>query len=143
MSSIVDHRPQHYPRTVGGVVLLSGLLLFITWTIRAYILFLTAAGGASRAGHTVITLGSLAAAVLLLRIGYRTIRRQGRPTDGRWLMAIGIWMLGIGGHRLIMVLTEPARDPNPRAHLHLSVLFLVIGAVLLVSAWQWTRGVKQ
>jgi hypothetical protein len=135
-----DGLPPRYPRTLGGVVLLAGGLLFVTWSVRAYILFLTEPGDSSFAMHATITTLSLIAAVLLVRIGRRAVRRQGRASDVHWLIAIGAWILGVGGHRLFKVLTQPAHDPNPTAHLHLSVLFLVIGTVLWGAAWRWTRG---
>ncbi|MEW6324180.1 MAG: hypothetical protein AB1515_02215 [Nitrospirota bacterium] len=124
-------------RLVGGLLILAGLLLLASWGIRAYILRLTAPGDPWLWVHAAITLVSLAAAVWLLHLGYRTLTRRIGAADGRWLAAAGLWILAIGLNRLVLVLTKP--DPNPRAHLHLSVLFIVIGGALLGMAWLWKR----
>jgi len=134
-------QPRHcYSTSLGGLLILLSLSLFITWGIRAYILAFTAPDAPFALLHWAMTVISLAGSTLLLQIGYRAARRQRRATDGRWLAIIGAWISVIGLNRLTLVLTQPAHDPNPRAHLHLSVLFLVTGAILLGIAWLWRRG---
>jgi hypothetical protein len=132
-------RPSHrYGTFFGGLFILLSLALFITWGIRAYILALMPTDPFPLV-HWAMTVASLGAAALLFRIGYRAMRQQEQTRDGRWLAMIGLWILAIGLNRFILVLAQPAHDPNPRAHLHLSVLFLVIGVILLGSAWWWRR----
>jgi hypothetical protein len=131
--------PQPYPIFFGSVLIVVGLLLGMAWAFRAWTVVLLAPGDPALISHALVTLVSLGASVLLSLIGWRTFRRRAHSTDGAWLTVIGLWIAGVGVHRLVAVLTHPVTDPNPRAHLHLSVLFMVIGAFLLGMAWFWRR----
>jgi hypothetical protein len=124
---------------LGLVLIVIGLLQCTAWGFRIWILILLREGDQWIITHSVVTLVSLGAAVLLLRIGIRARRRQYSRNDPLWIAASGLWIAGVGIHRLISVLTRPATDPSPRAHLHLSVLFMVLGAILLGIAWFWKR----
>jgi len=116
-----------------------GVLLGMAWAFRVWTIVWLAQGDSSLISHSLVAVISLGAAVLLFLIGLRTVRRQARPADPSWLTGIGLWIAGVGVHRLVAVLTTPSTDPNPRAHLHLSVSFMVIGALLLGTAWFWKR----
>jgi len=124
---------------IGTLLIVIGSLQFAAWGFRVWILFLLSEGDRWLITHSVVTLVSLGTAVLLLRIGIRARRQQHSSKDPLWIAASGLWISGVGFHRLISVLTHPATDPNPRAHLHLSVLFIVIGAILLGITWYWKR----
>jgi len=126
-----------YAKGLGSLLIAIGLLLCIAWGFRVWILLLLNAGDPWLVTHSLVAAVSLGAAVLLLRIGLRTIHRLPTRHDPLWITLIGLWIAGVGVHRLVAVTTQPMTDPNPRAHLHLSVLFMVIGAVLLGVAWFW------
>jgi hypothetical protein len=128
-----------YGKWLGILLIVIGLLQCAAWGFRVWILFLLSEGDPWLIVHTVVTLVSLGAAVLLLRIGIRARRQQPSLSDPAWIAASGLWIAGVGIHRFVAVLTHPMTDPNPRAHLHLSVLFMVLGAVLLGVAWFWKR----
>ena len=130
---------RRFPAWSGPLFILFGLLLFLTWGFRTYVLFLNAPGDRFLIIHSLITIISLGSAALLCLIGWRAWRRCNRPYDTRWLIIIGLWISGIGLNRLISVLMWPAMDPNPRAHVHLSLLFITIGLVLMaiVSGTLW------
>jgi len=126
-----------YPKTLGSVLIAIGLLLGMAWAFRAWTIVLLAPGDTAVISHSVVALVSLGSAVMLCLIGWRTACRQPHQNDPSWLTVNGFWIAGVGVHRLAAVLPHPSTDPNPRAHLHLSVLFMVIGALLLGVAWFW------
>jgi uncharacterized membrane protein YidH (DUF202 family) len=128
-----------FPKSLGSLLVVIGLLQCAAWGFRVWVLILLSKGDSWLVVHTVVTLISLGIAVLLLRIGLRTLRRRASRRDPAWIAAGGLWIAGVGVHRLIAVLTRPMTDPNPRAHLHLSVLFMVLGGLLLGIAWLWRR----
>lgn len=128
-----------YSKWLGTLLIVIGSLQFAAWGFRVWILFLLSEGDRWLITHSVVTLISLGTAMVLLRIGIRARRRQQSRKDPLWIAASGLWISGVGIHRLVSVLTHPATDPNPRAHLHLSVLFMVTGAILLGIAWYWKR----
>jgi len=121
------------------VLVVIGLLLGLAWAFRVWTIVLLAQGDSSLISHSLVAVVSLGAAVMLFLIGLRTVRRRARPADPSWMTGIGLWIAGVGVHRLVAVVTNPSTDPNPRAHLHLSVVFMVIGALLLGTAWFWKR----
>lgn len=135
------HTPlmRSYRKWLGNLLIVIGSLQLAAWGFRVWILFLLSEGDRWLVTHSVVTLVSLGAAVLLLQIGIRARRGQHSRKDPLWIAASGLWISGVGIHRLVSVLTNPATDPNPRAHLHLSVLFMVLGAILLGIAWYWKR----
>jgi hypothetical protein len=128
-----------YSKWLGSLLIVIGLLQGAAWGFRVWVLFLLREGDRWFITHSLVTLVSLGTAFLLLRIGIRTRRQQHSRNDPLWIAASGLWTAGVGIHRLLSVLTQPAMDPNPRAHLHLSVLFMVLGAILLGIAWYWKR----
>jgi len=128
-----------YGKRLGTLLIVIGLLQCTAWGFRVWILLLLGEGDPWLITHSVVTLVSLGAAGLLLRIGIRARRHHPSRSDPLWIAVSGLWIAGVGIHRLIAVLTQPMTDPNPRAHLHLSVLFMVLGAVLLGVAWFWKR----
>jgi hypothetical protein len=128
-----------YGRRIGLLLIVIGLLQGTAWGFRVWVLILLSEGDRWLIVHTIVTLVSLIAALLLLRIGIRARRQQPSRRDPAWIGASGVWIAGVGVHRFVAVLTHPMTDPNPRAHLHLSVLFMVLGAVLLGVAWFWKR----
>ncbi|HTP42100.1 MAG TPA: hypothetical protein VML36_06735 [Nitrospiria bacterium] len=136
------HGPQPvrgYARSLATLLVVIGILQCVAWGFRAWVLYLLGDGDSWLIVHSVVTLISLGVAVLLLRIGMLTFRRRPARRDPAWIAASGLWIAGVGVHRLIAVITHPTTDPSPRAHLHLSVLFMVLGALLLGIAWFWRR----
>jgi hypothetical protein len=127
-----NHReqPVEFFKGTGVLCMLCGLLMSLAWGFRLYILVMTAPGDRWVVLHSAVTIISLAAAVMLVVIGVRTIRQQNLPRDTWWVTGIGCWIIGVGLNRLVAVLLWPAADPNPRAHLHLAVSFMVMGLVL-------------
>lgn len=49
------------------------------------------------------------------------------------LIASSVFTIFWWGNRWIKVTLHPENDPNPRAHLHLASLFLVMGGLLLLA----------
>jgi len=136
MTTTMPHRHRRWPAVT---LMIIGAALVIIWSFRTYIIFLNAPGDTFLVPHALVTLVSLIAAVLLIRIGRRAYRAQPLATDTRWLAAIGLWFLGVGANRFVLVTTQPSHDPDPRAHLHLAVSFLVLGLLLLIAAWHWKQ----
>lgn len=121
------------------MLIVFALLLLLTWGFRVYILFLTAPGDPSLLSHSLVALASLGSAALLLSLGIQAFRRGARERDPIWLAVIGLWITGVGLHRLFDLLRSPGEDPNPRAHLHLALLFLLMGVILMGMAWAGKR----
>ncbi|MBI3621899.1 MAG: hypothetical protein HY208_06925 [Nitrospirae bacterium] len=134
---IAPSRP--YSSLIGSVLIVIGLLLGMAWAFRVWTILLLAQGDSSLISHSLVAVVSLGAAVMLFLTGLRTVRRRASSSDPSWMTGIGLWIAGVGVHRLVAVVTNPSTDPNPRAHLHLSVAFMVIGALLLGTAWFWKR----
>jgi uncharacterized membrane protein YidH (DUF202 family) len=127
----------------GVVCLIIGLLLSLAWGFRLYILVLNAQVDRWLLLHSAVTAISLIMAVVLMIIGVGALNGRHRANDARWVAGAGAWIIAVGLNRLIAVTLWPASDPNPRAHLHLSVSFLVMGSMLVLvtamAAWRRRR----
>jgi hypothetical protein len=128
----------------GAVCLIIGVLWSLAWGFRVYILYLTAQGDQSIMLPSIITALSLGVAAILIVIGTRTLHGRNRSSDAWWLIGSGCWISAVGLNRLTAVLLWPSSDPNPRAHLHLAVSFIVMGTILLLltgrAAWRRRLG---
>lgn len=121
-------------KKVRALIILTGLVIFFSWGFRLYVLYLHWGNDPFMLPHAAVAVVSFAIGAFLLSMGFRggkATRRDYTLLAGAALFTILWW-----GFRAVKVLVHPEDDPNPTAHLHLSVLFLVLGGLLLITAWQ-------
>lgn len=117
-----------------ALIILTGLVIFFSWGFRLYVLYLHWGNDPFMLPHALVAVISFSIGVFLLSMamrGSRATRRDYTILIGAALFTILWW-----GFRAMKVLLYPEGDPNPTAHLHLSVLFLVLGTLLLITGWQ-------
>jgi hypothetical protein len=113
---------------------ISGLIIFFSWGFRFYVLY-------SRWGSDRFSFLDLFIVLLSFSIGafLLWLARQGEKAPPRAytiLIASSVFTIFWWGIRWIKVTLHPENDPNPRAHLHLASLYLVIGILLLLAGWK-------
>jgi hypothetical protein len=121
-------------KKVRALLILTGAVIFFSWGFRLYVLFLRWENDPFRLPHAVVALISFSIGVFLLWLafqGSKAGRREYTALIGAALFTISWW-----GYRLANVLLHPERDPNPTAHRHLSILFMVLGGLLLAAGWK-------
>jgi len=122
-------------------LLLSGLFIFFSWGFRLYVLTI-------RWETDPLRVWTISFATLFVLIGLFLIRlaKLGPMANRRdyiQLICIAIFIILYWGYRLLKLILYPDIDPNPRAHLHLSATFLVIGGFLLLIGWKGKRDKKR
>ncbi len=112
----------------------SGTIIFLSWGFRLYVLF--SRWGTDRFSFVdlFIVLTSFGIGIFLLWMAKR--RDKVLRRDYTVLMATSIFTILWWGNRWQKVWFHPENDPNPRAHLHLASLYLVMGFLLLLAGWQ-------
>ncbi|MBI3803777.1 MAG: hypothetical protein HY282_08455 [Nitrospirae bacterium] len=121
-------------KKVRALIIITGLVIFFSWGFRLYVLYLHWGNDPFMTPHAAVAVISFAIGAFLLSMGIRgskSTRRDYTILTGAALFTVLWW-----GFRAIKVLLHPESDPNPTAHLHLSVLFIVLGALLLTAGWQ-------
>lgn len=121
-------------KKVRALIILTGLVIFFSWGFRLYVLYLHWGSDRFMVPHLLVAVISFSIGAFLLSMGVRGGRAERRDysiLSGAALFTILWW-----GFRAIKVLLHPEEDPNPTAHLHLSLLFLVLGGLLLITGWQ-------
>jgi hypothetical protein len=113
---------------VRAFLILSGLFIFFAWGFRLYILTV-------RWRTDPFRVWTISFAFIYLLIGLFLIwfGRLGSIANKRnytQLRCIAIFIISYWAYRLANLVLYRDIDPNPRAHLHLSVTFIVIGTVL-------------
>lgn len=124
-------------KKVRALIILTGLVIFFSWGFRLYVLFIRWASDPFRLPHALVALIFVSIGAFLLWMafqGKRAGRREYTILAGAALFTVVWW-----GYRAANVLLHPEADPNPTAHLHLSLLFLVLGGLLLIAGWQGRR----
>ncbi len=106
-----------------------GLLIFLSWGFRLYILALRWETAHNRIPTLLIVCLSFGVGLFLIRMAVK----QGEATRFELLLLTASALLTIGfwGYRLGNLILYPEWDPNPKAHLRLSETFLVMGGILL------------
>ncbi len=120
-------------KKVRALFITSGLIIFLSWAFRLYVLFTRWGTDRFSAFDTFIVLLSFSMGLFILwmaKQGEKLIRR-----DYTLLIAIAVFNLFWWGNRWIKVTLHPENDPNPRAHLHLASLYLVMSGLLLLTGW--------
>ncbi len=122
-------------------IFLAGLWIFFAFGFRLYILFVRWETDPTR-------LKTLAVALIFVAIGgflIQIARLKDRAGKQHYLTlsSAAFFMILYWGNRLFSLLLYPTIDPNPRAHLHLSVTFLVVGFVLLSVGFKGWRSQNQ
>jgi hypothetical protein len=110
-------------------LLLSGCFILFAWGFRLYVL-------AVRWSTDPFRISTISFAVIYLFIGLFLVSlgRRGSMVNRKnytQLIYVAFFLILYWAYRLGNLLLYPDLDPNPRAHLHLSVTFIVIGALLL------------
>ena len=117
-----------------ALLLLTGLVIFFSWGFRLYVLYLHWGNDPFMLPHAIVAVVSFGIGAFLLSMGARGSRATRR--DYTLLIGAALFTILWWGFRLIKVLLYPESDPNPTAHLHLSVLFVVLGGLLFAAGWK-------
>ncbi|NOY83923.1 hypothetical protein MNBD_NITROSPIRAE01-1299 [hydrothermal vent metagenome] len=128
-------------KKVRALLITSGLIIFLSWAFRFYVLF-------TRWGTDRFSMFNAFIALIFFSIGLfllwmvkqdkKLIRR-----DYTILIVSAIFTLFWWGNRWQKVWFHPENDPNPRPHLHLASLYLVMGALLLLTGWMGRKKLAQ
>ncbi|SRR5579884_2364187 len=121
-------------KKVRTLLFITGLVIFFSWGFRLYVIYLHWGNDPFMIPHLFGAIISFGIGIFLLAMGVRgsrATRRDYTVLIGAALFTILWWAV-----RAINVLLHPERDPNPTAHLHLSILFLVLGGLLFITGWQ-------
>jgi len=119
-------------------LLLSGCFIFFAWGFRLYVLTIRWGTDPFRVWTISFALIYLIIGLFLIWLGMLGSRVSKKKYT--WLIYVAIFLIVYWAFRLTNLLLYPDLDPNPRAHLHLSVTFMVIGALLFVIGW---TGIKK
>lgn len=120
-------------KKVRALLITSGLIIFLSWAFRLYVLFTRWGTDRFSVFNTFIVLIFFSMGLFVLWMAKqkeKVIRR-----DYTVLIATSIFTIFWWGNRWQKVWFHPENDPNPRAHLHLASLYLVMGALLLLTGW--------
>jgi len=121
-------------KKVRTLLILSGLIIFFSWGFRLYVLYTR--WGSDRFSYVdlfIVTL-SFSIGVFVLYMAKQGPKCSLR--DYSILIAASIFNILWWAMRWIRVTLHPENDPNPRAHLHLATLYMVMGGLLLVVGWK-------
>lgn len=121
-------------KKVRALIFLTGLVIFFSWGFRLYVIYLHWGNDPFMLPHLFGAIVSFGIGAFLLSMGVRGSRAT--QLDYTILIGSALFTIAWWGVRAVNVLLHPERDPNPTAHLHLSVLFLVLGGLLLVTGWK-------
>ncbi|MFQ5543459.1 MAG: hypothetical protein ACE5FY_03800 [Nitrospiria bacterium] len=121
-------------KKVRTLLILSGLVIFLSWGFRLYVLY-------SRWEYDPFIILHFALALIFFSIGgfILLMAKKGAISsrkDYQILFYMALFTILWWGFRWVKVTLYPEEDPNARAHLHLASLYLVIGALLLLTGWK-------
>jgi len=120
-------------KKVRTLLFLSSFIIFFTYGFRFFVLYNRWGVDPLRVLHLLIGLAYYSLGGLLLRMGIQGGRTELR--DYSILTAASLITVIYWGFRWSKVVFYPGEDPNPRAHLHLASLYLVMGGLLLAAGW--------
>ncbi|MBI3598921.1 MAG: hypothetical protein HY201_05705, partial [Nitrospirae bacterium] len=112
--------------------------IFFAWGFRLYIL--TVRWGTDPFRAWTIFFALIFVLIGLFLIWFGKAGSMAKKKNYTQLSYASLFMILFWTHRLANLVLYPDIDPNPRAHLHLSVIFIVIGAFLLAVG---RNGLKQ
>lgn len=128
-------------KKVRALLIVSGLLILPSWGFRLYILSLKWETDPNR----MITLFTCIVSVLiggfLIWMGIKG-SKAGRRDYGI-LTYSALFTIGFWTYRLTGLILHPETDPNPKAHFRLTVTFLILGGLLLLTGWQGKNRISQ
>lgn len=116
-------------RTVRALLVGGGGALLLSWVFRLYILSLHGWTDPYLIPHLFVALSSLLVGFFLIWLGVRGKRTTRKEFSS--LIASGVFLLITWLFRFGSILIDPSKDPNPRAHLRLSALFLLLGVFVI------------
>lgn len=117
---------------------LIGLLLLFSWSFRLRVIFFHRFSDPYLVGHLLVAFFSLSAGGYLLGLSLRRTGLGRRQAPLLILFAFGMGMHWIW--RIFRIWADPASDPNPRAHLYLAGLLLLVSGYLARIGWRTRRG---
>ncbi len=120
-------------KKVRTLFIVSGLIIFFSWGFRLYVLYTR--WGSDRFSFVDLFIVTLSFSMGVFLLWMSKQREKATARDYSLVMATAVFNIFWWGNRWIKVTLHPENDPNPRAHLHLSSLYLVIGGLLLLAGW--------
>ncbi len=116
------------------LLFVTGLLILPSWSFRLYILYLRWGVDPHRWPTALIAVISLAIGGFFIWMAIQGNRASGRSY--RALLLSTLFSAGFWSYRLANIILHPENDPNPAAHLRLSLVFLVLSAILFSVGWR-------
>jgi hypothetical protein len=119
-------------KKIRAFLIFLGVWIFFSWGFRLYILTVRWETDPTRLRTLFFGLIYLSIGFFLFRLGQlgELLNRKNKVT----LIVASLFMIGYWGVRLSRLFLYPDIDPNPRAHLHLSVTYIVLSCLLLFVA---------
>lgn len=113
---------------------LIGLSLLFAWVFRLFIIYLNRLTDRFLAPHVAVAVLSCFAGIYLLRLALQRGGLVGvQPT---LLLIIGVAMMLHWFWRISVILLDLPQDPNPRVHLHLAGLLILLSGYLAWLGWK-------
>ena len=121
-------------KKVRALLIVSGLIIFFSWGFRLYVVSIRWGTDRFSFFDLFIVILYFVFGIFLLWMAKRGAKCSIR--DYTVLLYAAVFTILWWIHRWTLVMLHPEKDPNPRAHLHLASLFIVIGALLLLVGWK-------
>ena len=124
-------------KKVRALLITAGTVIFFSWGFRLYVLYIHWDDDPFILPHFLLALLSFGIGAFFLwmaKKGPKAVRR-----DYTILLCAALFTVVWWGYRWVKVQLHPEGDPNPRAHLHLASLFLVLGGLLIWTGWKGRR----
>jgi hypothetical protein len=118
-------------KKVRALLIVSGILILPSWGFRLYILSLKWDTDPNRLITLFTCLVSILIGGFLIWMGIKGGRADRR--DYHFLTYSALFTIGFWLYRLTGLILHPETDPNPKAHLRLTLTFLVLGGMLLIT----------
>jgi hypothetical protein len=116
---------------------LIGFFLVFSWAFRLMVVYLNREIDRFLIPHAAIALFSVLAGGYLIRLAFQ--RTAALPRQYGLLLVLALVMLAGWVWRVYVVLSDLSRDPNPRAHLHLAGVLILLSGYLAWIGWKGRR----
>ncbi len=116
------------------LLIVTGAVIFSSWGFRLSVLFRHRGDDPFALIHLASLLVSVMIGAFLFRVGLRGDGATRRDYIG--VMASALFTTLFWGYRWVGLIGQPSADTRERAHLHLSSLFLILGALLFAIGWR-------